>query len=94
MAAIERLNLLRVDGYGLRGFVRLRRGLRGGGDGDFMAAGVERLREWLDEALRRAGDQGELHVVPVGADGVVDDCPALHDGARDSPLAARGKTMR
>ena len=65
---------------GLRGFVCLRSGLRVGGDGNFRTAGVERLRERLDEALRRTGDQRELHVVPVGADGVVDDGPALHGG--------------
>src|SRR6185369_16259053 len=50
------------------------------GNGDFWAASVEGLRERLNEALRRSGDEGELHVVPVCADGVVDDCPALEGG--------------
>ena len=43
-------------------------------------ADVERLAEGLDEALRRAGDERELDVIPVGADGVIDYRPALQDG--------------
>ena len=50
------------------------------GDGDFGAAGVDGLGERLDEALRRAGDEGELDVVPVAAGGVVDYGPALEGG--------------
>ena len=58
----------------------LRGGHGGGGDGDLRAAQVEGLGEGLDEALRGAGDERELDVVPVGADGVIDDGPALEDG--------------
>ncbi len=69
--------MLRSSCSHLRGFMRLRRRLRLSGDGDLRAAGVERLGNRLDEALRRTGDEGELHVVPVGAYRVVDDRPAL-----------------
>src|ERR1700686_4544054 len=57
----------------------LRGSLRFGGDGDLRPACIERLRDRLDEALRCACDESELYVVPVGADGVVDDGPALND---------------
>ena len=62
-------------------FVAALVGLRGElgflGEADLGAAGVDGVGERLDEALRRAGDEGELDVDPVGAGGVVDDGPAL-----------------
>jgi hypothetical protein len=41
---------------------------------------IVRLRNRLDERLRRTGDQRELHIRPVLSDRVVDDGPALEDG--------------
>ena len=62
-------------------FVGLRRGLRFSGNGDLRPARVERLRDGLDETLRSTRNQGELHVVPVGANGVIHYSPALDDCA-------------
>jgi len=62
------------------GLVALGGELGFGGDGDLGAAGVDGMREGLDEALGGAGDEGELDVDPVGAGGVVDDGPALEGG--------------
>ncbi len=58
----------------------LRSGLRIRGDGNLWPARVERLRNRLDETLRRTGDERKLNIIPVGADGVIDDGPALDDG--------------
>ncbi len=49
-------------------------------DWDVGAAGVDGLRERLKEALWGARDERELNIVPVGADGVIDDGPALEGG--------------
>src|SRR6185437_11286479 len=57
--------------------MRLRGCLRFSGDRDLWTAGVQGLRERLNEALRRAGDEREMHIVPVGSYRVVDDGPAL-----------------
>ncbi len=56
-------------------------GLRGQlgllGEGDLGATAIVGDGEGLDEALRGAGDEGQLDVDPVRAGGVVDDGPAL-----------------
>ena len=59
--------------------VGLRRELRAFRQSDDGAAAVVRLGELLDKGMGRAGDEGEFDVVPVFADGIVHDAPALQE---------------
>src|SRR6266436_1972314 len=61
------------------GGVSLRRELHAFGKGDRGAATVEWLGKLLNEGVRSSGHEGELDIVPIFADGVVDDGPALQE---------------
>ena len=60
--------------------MRLRRRLRGHRYRNLRPPRVQRLRERLNKALRRARHQTQLHVVPVRTHRVVHHRPALHRG--------------
>ena len=57
--------------------VRLRAEHEPAGQRHLRTPCVEGLRQWLDERLRRASDQRQLHVGPVVTDRVVDHRPPL-----------------
>ena len=61
------------------GGVRLRRELHGFRQRHDRSAAIKRLGKLLNERMWSAGYEGQLDVVPIFADGVVDDGPALQE---------------